>query len=225
MASQHPPISDVLLAYPQQARTRATETDWRATLSLVLAILAVYLGEQFAALWFGATTEGVVSLLFLGHPFVAWPLSLFFHSGLTHLFPNALLLLAVGIEAQRHLTDGQYAGLFLVTAVVSPLVGAATELPFTDQPVGVWGISGFVFALATFLLVHLYLAHDEPFLTDEGFNLRRNPFEVAAILLGVSVVALVVIDIGQAVVNGGAGVNGGHLGGTTIGALLGLRFS
>jgi hypothetical protein len=65
-----------------------------------------------------------------------------------------------------------------------------------------------VFALVTYLLVHLYLAHDEPFWIEDGFNLRRSPFEVVVIWLGLSVVVLVSYDAWLAVLNGGKGEMG-----------------
>jgi hypothetical protein len=126
---------------------------------------------------------------------------------------------AAGIEAQRHLPDRQYLVLFMESAVVSALLGAGMKIPFSSKPVAVYGISGFVFALATFLLVHLYLAHDEPLLSSEGFNVRRHPLELIAILLGISVLLLVAVDVGQAFLNDFRGVNGGHLGGAILGIL------
>lgn len=214
-------LTTVLRRYPDQARTRITETDWRLTLYLTFAVVLVYFVQTLAAVRLGTSVEGVTSYLFLEYPVVAWPLSMFLHNGNAHFLANVVFLIVTGIEAQRHLSNGQYLALFLVSAVVTPALGAAANIPFTDKPVGVWGISGFVFALATYLLVHLYVAHDEPFLTEEGFNIRRNPFEVAGILLGVSVVLLVSFDVGQALLNGGRGVNGGHLGGSVIGSLFG----
>jgi membrane associated rhomboid family serine protease len=216
------PSRDLLQTYPRKVRTRAETTDWWLTFSLVSITSVVYLGQTFAGIWLHVSVRGVTAYLFLNYPLVAWPLSPFLHSGTPHFLANVVVLALTGIEAQRHLSDRQYVGLFLVTAVVTATVGAATMLPFTDGPVASYGISGFVFALATYLLVHLPMAHDEPVFTPAGFNFDRHPLEVVGLLLGVSVVLLVSIDVGGALLNGFRGVNGGHLGGAVVGILAGL---
>lgn len=216
------PSRDLLKTSPGEVRTRAETTDWWLTFALVSITTLVYLGQTLAAIWLDASVQGVTVYLFLAYPAVAWPLSPFLHSGNPHFLANVGMLVLTGIEAQRHLSNRQYVGLFLVSAVVTAIVGAATMLPFADGPVASYGISGFVFALATYLLVHLSLAHDVPVVTPEGFNFDRHPLEILGILLGVSVVLLVSIDVGQALLNGFRGVNGGHLGGAVVGVLAGL---
>ncbi|MFB6301665.1 MAG: rhomboid family intramembrane serine protease [Haloferacaceae archaeon] len=216
------PSRELLKTYPRKIRTRIETTDWRITLYLIFFTTVAYLGQTLAAIWLNASIEGVTAYLFLNYPLVAWPLSPFLHSGNPHFLANIAMLALTGIETQRHLSDRQYIGLFLVSAVVTGLAGAATMLPFADGPVATYGISGFVFALATYLLVHLWLAHDEPVFTSEGFNFDQHPLEIVGILLGVSVVLSVATDLGQALLNGFQGMNGGHLGGAVLGIVAGI---
>ncbi|MFB6282138.1 MAG: rhomboid family intramembrane serine protease [Haloferacaceae archaeon] len=216
-----PPSRDRLRSYPARVRARARETDWRLTFGLVALSTAAYLGQTLAALRVGAPVRVVTARLFLARPLVAWPLSPFLHGGNPHFLANVLVLVPTGIEAQRHLTDRQYAGLFVVTAVVAALLAAATLVPFADGPVASYGISGFVFALATYLLVHLRRAHPDPPFTARGVALDRHPLELFGALLGVSVLLLVAADLGLALRYGLRGVNGGHLGGAAVGAVAG----
>lgn len=215
------PGRDRLGTVPRQVRARAAATDWRITAALVWLTTAVYLGQLLAAVRFGASVRDVTARLFLDYPLVAWPLSPFLHGGTLHFLANVVMLALIGIEAQRHLAGRQYLGLFLVSAVVSSLVAAATMVPFTARPVASYGISGFVFALAAYLLVHLPAAHGGRGLAPAGFDLERHPLEITAVLFGVSAVLVVSIDVGQAALHGFRGVNGGHLGGVLVGTTAG----
>lgn len=216
------PSRDLLRTYPAKVRARAATTDWWLTFGLVALSTVAYLGQTLAAVRLGTSVQGVTAYLFVRYPVVAWPLSPFLHAGSVHVLANVVVLAPTGIEAQRHLTDRQYAGLFVVTAAVTALLAAATLLPFTDGPVASYGISGFVFALATYLLVHLRNAHPEPLFTSEGVPLDRHPLELLGALLGVSVLLLVAADVGLALADGLRGVNGGHLGGALVGTAAGV---
>jgi membrane associated rhomboid family serine protease len=212
----------IVRAYPARIRARAARTDWRVTRRLLLVTTLVHAVQTAVAVELRVPVAGVTAALFLERPAVAWPLSTFLHRDATHFLGNAVLLVATGIEAQRHLSTRQYLALFVAAAVATPLVGLAARRPFVDGPVAVYGISGFVFALATCLLVHFSLAHDAALATAEGVDPRRHPLEGFAVLLGVSALLLVAFDVGTALLSGGRGVNGGHLGGVLVGLGAGV---
>ncbi|MFB6301659.1 MAG: rhomboid family intramembrane serine protease [Haloferacaceae archaeon] len=215
------PGRELLRAYPERLRTRAAATDWQVTLALVGLTAVAYLGQTLAAIRVGAPVRDVTAFLFLARPALAWPLSPFLHAGPLHFVANVAVLVPTGIEAERHLSRRQYVGLFLVSSAGASLVAAATTMPFAEGPVAAYGISGFVFALATYLLVHLALAHEAPILPPDGPAPDRHPLEIVAVLLGVSVLVLVAADVGGALLNGFRGVNGGHLGGAFVGIVVG----
>jgi len=193
-------------------RARARIVGLHPTLTLLLVVGLVYLGQTVAGAALDGSVRRATTVLFVQYPAVAWPLSPLLHDDGTHLAANAFMLAITGFEAQRHLSGRQYAGLVLGAGVASTGLGVATRLPFADGPIGV------VFAFATYLLVHLHRAHVAPS-TDGGPSpeLRQSPLRIAAVVLGLSVVLLVVLDVGQAALGGFEGINGGHLGGAVVG--------
>lgn len=69
------------------------------------------------------------------------------HTGITHLFMNAVLLLLIGYELERYLGSARYLGMFIVGAV-----GASAAVVTMDYTSGAVGASGVLYCFMVLLI-------------------------------------------------------------------------
>jgi len=186
------------------------------TYSLIGVITGVFLIEIW--LTHSLSLRGIRVLaagIFATNPLLAWSISPFLHNGFSHFLANTLLLFALGVPVERHWSWWKYAGFLIFSGYISIGFGAGNILLFSDKQAAFYGISGSVFALAGFALVHLLQDHS---------RLKRN--ELLAVLGGIAALLTVLIDPLTGPYFGPSWINGGHLSGFVVGSLVGwLRSS
>lgn len=189
---------------------------------VVLGICLVFLAQEIAAVYFGASILGVTSYFFLYYPIPAWFLTFFLHKGVMHFLANVALISFVGRVVESEFSKRGYLTFIVGTVVLSSLGAYLAKAPFTAKPVAAYGASGFGFALAAYSLRFPLRHGDAPLnmLTFGTNPVETPPAERIAFLLGVSAVVSVVVDLftGQYLTT--EWVNGAHLVGVIIGILV-----
>lgn len=123
----------------------------RPTLQTLAAVLVVFLVQQALGLfWTIEYSLFVLDATVAARPWVLVT-SIYAHSGLAHLFANALALVFVGPLVARRTTPGRYHAFFLGTGAVSGLAEVFVG-GIAGPPHAVWGASGAVLALLGYLL-------------------------------------------------------------------------
>jgi membrane associated rhomboid family serine protease len=207
------PVSPSSLVTPFESGARAIVAEHRSlsapvTDLLAVIVCAVYAAQTFQAVRWGAPSVFVATnYAYLRAPWLAWPLSPLLHGGLVHVVPNVLTLLAFGRVAEAHLTTRRFAAMAVVAAVGSITALAGWGLAFGSRSyVAAYGISGVVFAVGGFAVVHLP-DHD-----------RVSDLELLTVLFGLCAVALVVVESAAAAVSlSPSTVNVGHAAGLLVG--------
>ncbi len=193
------------------------------TNKVILAICLVFLAQELAAVYFGASIPGVTFYFFLHYPVPAWLLTFFLHQGVMHFLTNVALIGFVGRVVEPTFSKRGYL-LFLVgTMVLSALGAYAVKAPFTAKPVAAYGASGFGYALAAYSL-RFPLRHGDALLDVLAFGINpveTPPAERIAFLFGVSAVAMVVLDVLTGPYLTAEWVNGAHLVGVGVGVAVG----
>jgi len=192
------------------AQYRATSAP--VTLTLIWIVTAVFAVEVALTVLFGVRSIRVFATgSFKLYPELAWLFAPVLHAGLGHFLANIVGLLAVGIPLERHFTPGRFGGFLLATAYLSTLGGWVAKTVFTTIPIAVYGISGTVFAVAGYALIH-FGRSSEPL----------KAFEWIAFLVGVAVAVTVGIDLLTGPFLHPDWINGGHATGLLIGVLAGV---
>ncbi|WP_144905079.1 rhomboid family intramembrane serine protease [Halobellus captivus] len=177
---------------------------------LVIVVCGVYaIQAAQTALWNVSSVFETTNYVYFREPWLAWLLAPLLHGGLTHVVPNVLTLFAFGRIAEGHLPQRQFAAMVVVAAVGSILALVAWSVVFApDSYVAVYGISGVVFAVGGFAVVHL---------PRHG---RATDLELLATLFGVCAVALVGVEALTALAfRAPASVNVGHAVGLLVGVV------
>lgn len=189
---------------------------------VVFAICFVFLTQELAAVYFGASILGVTSYFFLHYPVPAWLLTFFLHKGVMHFLANVALIGFVGRVVEPTFSKREYL-LFLVGTIVLSALGAyAFKAPFTTKPVAAYGASGFGYALAAYSL-RLPYRHGDGLL--DMWKLRNPSLgtplaDRLACLLGVSAILAVALDLFTGPYMTAEWVNGAHLVGVVVGVIV-----
>lgn len=192
------------------------------TQRMVLAICVVFLAQEIAAVYFGASILGVTSYVFLHYPVPAWLLTFFLHRGAMHFLANVALIGVVGRVVEPEFSERRYLAFLVDPAVLSALGAYLAKAPFTAKPVAAYGASGFGYALAAYSL-RFPSRHDDALLDVVTFG--TNPVEIPlaeriAFLLGVAAVLTVALDLLTGPYLTAEWVNGAHLVGVIVGVAV-----
>lgn len=193
---------------------RARENDWENTQFLIAFSTGLFGAGQFFALSSGGLRIQIYNIgLFVAEPELAWLLAIFLHSGFAHFVPNMLLLALYGPFFDPNFSRGYYAVVFVLTAVATIGGGAFLAMQFTDRPVAYYGISGFGFAMATFVgYQHLWSYSS------------ASPIERFLVLVGGAAILTPVFEVVSWLLFGTT-INGGHLIGAILGVVYAIRWS
>lgn len=182
------------------------------TYAIIGFVVGIYAVEVVFTLTRGlAGTRVFATGLFGVAPYVAWPLSPFLHRGILHFGSSLVGLWLLGVPIEQHWGRWRYAAFLLASGYVATAVGVATMVPFTAKNVAFYGSSGMIFALGGFAVVFFPRWFGE---------VQKN--EWLATLVGTVAVVTVVVDPLTGPYLTAEWINGGHLGGLTIGVVVGL---
>ena len=199
----------------QEFKTALTQyrvTRAPVTYGLIWVVTTIFAIEVVFTALFGVRSIRVLATgSFKLHPELAWVFAPILHAGSRHFLANVGGLLVLGIPLEQHFTKRRFGSFILATAYLSTLGGWLAQAMFTTAPIAVYGISGTVFALAGYALVHSCRAND-----------RLPAFEWIAMLVGLAAAVTVAYDpiTGQYLHPGW--INGGHATGMMIGLLVGV---
>lgn len=179
------------------------------------ALIGCVIGIFIVEVWIMHTNslgnlEVVAKGIFGVAPSAGWILSPFLHNSIPHFIVNIAGLILVGVPLEKHWSKKRYA-VFLIAAGYMATVGGGVFLAiFTDQQIASYGVSGVVYALAGFGLIHLPRRH-WPF----------DSLQWIVVLFGVSAMLSVVVDPFIGPYFEPNWINGGHLVGFVIGVVAG----
>lgn len=187
------------------------EMEAPVTYTLVGVITGVFIVEVGMTLYLSLSRIQVFSTGVFGvYPWLAWPAAPFMHRGVPHFVGSIFGLVVLGLPLERHWSRWKYIGFLVVSGYFATAAGAVFMLLFADQQIAFYGTSGIVYALAGFALTHLLRSHT---------SLTR--IEWIAVLMGVISLASVVIDPFIGPYFNEYWINGGHISGFVLGALVG----
>lgn len=184
------------------------------TFSIIGVVCGIFLVELYLTITTSAaSSRQIVAYLFINYPEPMWAIAPFIHRGLLHFGANvAGLYILSPLESQisrRHYT------VLLITAGFIPVYadGVKIALLSTKEHAAAYGISGFLFGLLGFGVVHLYSKYQ----SHSGLDNR----EWVIVLLGVSSIVSVLVNLVTAFFDPLA-LKIGHLGGISVGILFGI---
>jgi len=182
------------------------------TYGLILIVTAVFAAEVALTVLLEVRSIRVFATgSFKLHPELAWLFAPILHAGGRHFLANVGGLLVLGIPVEQQVTTRRFWIFLLATAYLSTLGGWLSKAAFTTTPIAVYGISGTVFALAGYALVHF------------GRDTDRLPaFEWVAMLFGLAAAVTVAYDLFTGQYLHPEWINGGHTTGLVIGLLAGV---
>jgi membrane associated rhomboid family serine protease len=199
-------LSNVQTAFRAYATSEATVT------YIVISLIAVvFLSE---VLMTALTSLGSIQVFATGmfgvYPTVAWPLSPVLHRGFRHFAASVFGLLVVGVPVEQHWSRTRYMAFLILTGYATIAAGAGVLWVVADQPVAFYGTSGVIYALAGYSLTHLPRQHTP-----------RSAIEAVAVLVGASALLSVLFDVFTGPYFTAQWMNGGHISGFVIGAVVG----
>ncbi|SFR37213.1 Membrane associated serine protease, rhomboid family [Halogeometricum rufum] len=181
------------------------------TLYLSTAIATIFTVQLILTIqWGSPSIYATTGFLFLNGPEIAWILSPLLHRGPFHFLANILLLLLIGRVTESHLSRTRFLALAVLSSIISIAALAAFALEFgSKEYVAAYGISGLVFALLGFSLVHLQI-HEE-----------WNEPDALVYLLAICAVLLIVFEVGKVIIlQDPLQVNAGHVSGWILGIVF-----
>lgn len=186
---------------------------------VVLAICFVFLAQETAAAFLGASILGVTMYFFLEYPVPAWLLTFFLHASLAHFFANVAIIGFLGRVVEPEFSTQAYLSFLAGTAILSAVGAFLAKAPFTSDPVAAYGASGVGFALAAYSLS--FPCRDGEGVLDalrrRNVRVDTTPAEYVAFLFGVAAVSMVVFDLFTGPYLTAEWVNGAHLVGIVVG--------
>lgn len=144
--------------------------------------------------------------LFKIEPELAWILAPVLHAGFRHVLANIGGLVLIEFPLEQHFTKRRFAMFIIGTAYISIMGGWLAQTMFTTNQIAVYGISGTVYALAGYALVHFGRSTDRLF-----------AFEWIAMMFGLGAAVTVVLDPFTGPYLHPDWINGGHATGFLIG--------
>jgi len=196
----------------REAKDQYLAADAPVTLTLIWVVIAVFAVEVALAVLFGTRSIRLVAVgSFKFHPEIAWLAGPFLHASPRHLLVNIGGLALLGIPLEQHFSNHRIGTFIIVTAYLSTAVGGLLLAMFTADQVAMYGISGTVFAMGGFGLVHLGSSNDS-----------LPAFEWVAVILGLSTVVSVAFDPFTGPYFHPDWINGGHTTGVVIGVIAGV---
>jgi membrane associated rhomboid family serine protease len=181
------------------------------TLTLIWIVTTVFAAEVALTVLFGVRSIRVFATgSFKLYPELAWLFAPVLHAGLGHFLVNIGGLLTVGIPLELQFTNRRFGIFLLATAYFSTVGGLVAKAVFTTTPIAVYGISGTVFALAGYALIHFGRSSE-----------HLKAFEWVALLVGFAAATTVAVDFFTGPYLHPEWINGGHATGFMIGVLVG----
>lgn len=182
------------------------------TYGLIWIVTAVFAAEVALTVLFGVRSIRVFATgSFKLHPELAWLFAPVLHAGSRHFLANIAGLLVLGVPLEQQVRPRGFVVFILATAYLSTLGGWLAKAAFTTTPIAVYGISGTVFALAGYALVHFSRYTD-----------RLSAFEWVAMLFGLAAAVTVAYDSFNGPYLHPEWINGGHATGLVIGLIAGV---
>jgi membrane associated rhomboid family serine protease len=205
-------MSDGSVLSSVQTVLRAYATSEATVTYIVISLIAVvFLSEVLMTAF---TSLGSIQVFATGlfgvHPTVAWPLSPVLHRGFRHFAASVFGLLVVGVPVEQHWSRTRYTAFLILTGYATIAAGAGVLWVLADQPVAFYGTSGVIYALAGYSLTHLPRQHT-----------TRSAIEAVAVVVGILAFLSVVLDPFTGPYFAARWVNGGHISGFMIGAVVG----
>lgn len=195
-----------------QLFTSTPVTDWTA-----LLIIAVFLLQQLAIVWWEIPLNWVAMRIFQTVPLVAWIVAPFLHVGWSHLVANLLFLFIFGMIAEG--TFSRREGLLFVAISAYGPVYANSVLYFavTEQVVPTYGSSGIVFALAGYTITARQRWADIKDIESQYIKGISRVIWLLAVAVGILLTVNILYKIAVA-----TWPNIGHLGGYILGVVVGV---
>ncbi len=202
---------DPVLSRLQTTFRAYVTSDAMVTYVVIGLIAVVFLIEiLMTALFSLGSIQGFATGIFTVHPTAAWSISPVLHRGFLHFAASVCGLLIVGIPVEQHWARSRYTVFLILIGYGTIAAGAGVLWAFAEQPVAFYGTSGVIYALAGYSLTHLPRQHT-----------ALNAVERAAVVIGVLALLSVVLDTLTGPYFAAQWVNGGHISGFIIGAVVG----
>jgi membrane associated rhomboid family serine protease len=193
----------------RKAVTQYRTVEASITRTLIWVVAIMFSSEIFVTAIFGIRSIRVFATgLFKIKPELAWMLAPVLHAGFKHVLTNIGGLVLMGFPLEQHFTKRRFAIFVIGTAYLSTMGGWFAQTMFTTNQIAMYGISGTVYALAGYGLVHFGLSTD-----------RLSAFEWIAMMFGLGAAVTVVIDPFTGPYLHPDWINGGHATGFLIGVI------
>lgn len=184
----------------------------RYTSWILFILLGVFVVEVVLMYQSGAeSTYQLVSYFFKYYPAVVWPVAPFLHRGIGH-FAGNLLVVYLAAPVETRMTKREFGILVLLAGYVAIFADGVKLFLFGSEPhVAVYGASGLGFGLLGYALAQQL-----------GSIWEHTPRWWVIYVASFTAVGMIVTNLLAAVSNPIA-IKLGHLGGFTVGFLLGHR--
>ena len=204
--------NEPIAASLREAKDQYLAADAPIILTLIWVVTAVFAVEVALSVLFGTRSIRVLATgSFKLHPELAWLVAPFLHAGIGHLIVNIGGLAVVGIPLEQYFSKRRFGIFIVVTAYLSTFTGGLTQAVFTTDQVAMYGISGVVYAMGGFGLVHFGSSNDS-----------LPSFEWVALMFSLGAGVIVAFDPFTGPYFHPDWINGGHTSGFLIGVIAGM---